>query len=337
MRMIKFRNYFFVLTLLFSDSCSVSKKVQVKGSLNSQTTKYELVKDWPELPLNFSLSQVSGIGIDNSQNIFLLQRTGRKWLDTLPDSLISSNTIFLLDKGTGKVLNRWGANIFIMPHGLSVDKENNVWVTDVGLHQVFKFDHNGRLLLTLGEARIAGDDRAHFNLPTDVAIANDGSFYVGDGYGNSRIVKFSKEGQYLFAWGKRGTGQSEFNNPHSLCLDSHGNVLVADRENQRIQKFDSKGNFIKEWKNNLAREVFALSVDRSGDIFAVDETDKKDSLPNIIRLDSELNFKSRSLQIDLKLNSSDWFHDIAVDHDGCVYIANLDVKKILKYKPVTRR
>src|SRR5215467_12303165 len=91
--------------------------------------KYQLVKDWMQLPNNFHQSQVSAVGVDTNQNIFFLQRTDRTWGDTLPDSLISSNTIFLVDKETGKVINGWGANLFIMPHGLSVDHENNVWVT----------------------------------------------------------------------------------------------------------------------------------------------------------------------------------------------------------------
>lgn len=336
MTFIKFRSYTLIFVAIFFIACNGTENNHSKTTAR-QLLKYELVKDWPQLPKTFPFSQVSGVGIDTNQNVFIFQRTGRDWIDSIPDSLISSNTIFLLDKATGKVLNSWGANMFIMPHGLTIDQENNVWVTDVGLNQVFKFNHNGKLLLKLGVAKIAGDDSAHFNRPTDVAIADDGSFYVGDGYGNSRVVKFSKEGKYLFAWGKRGTGHSEFNNPHSLCLDSHGNVFVADRENHRIQEFNANGNFLKEWMNNQAREVFALAVDRSGDIFAVDETDKKDSVPNMIRLDSELNFITRFGKIDLMLDSADWFHDIAVDNDGSIYIANIEVKKILKFKPVVIR
>lgn len=91
-----------------------------------------------------------------------------------------------------------------MLHGLTVDKENNVWVTDVALHQIFKFSHEGKLLMKLGVAKTPGNDSIHFNLPTDVAVANDGSFYVSDGYGNSRVVKFSKEGKYIFEWGEKG-------------------------------------------------------------------------------------------------------------------------------------
>jgi peptidylamidoglycolate lyase len=143
----------------------------------------------------------------------------------------------------GRIINSWGENLFIMPHGLKVDKQNNVWVTDVGLHQVFKFTHEGKLLLKIGEAKVPGKDATHFDMPTDIAIEDDGSFYVSDGYGNSRVVKFSATGQYLFEWGTKGDKESEFDIPHGITLDKNGNVYVADRENSRIQVFDSSGKF----------------------------------------------------------------------------------------------
>ena len=153
-----------------------------------------------------------------------------------------------IENESGKIVNSWGANLFIMPHGLNVDKENNVWVTDVGLQQIFKFRHDGKLLMTLGVAKVAGNDSLHFNYPTDVAVTDDGSFYVSDGYRNSRVIKFSKFGKYLFEWGKKGNKEGEFNIPHGIDLDEKGNVYVADRENKRIQKFDSNGKFLKEWQ-----------------------------------------------------------------------------------------
>ncbi len=186
-----------------------------------------------------------------------------------------------------------------MPHGLTVDEENNVWVTDVALNQVFKFDHSGELLLRLGVAKIAGNDSAHFNLPTDIAIAHDGSFYVSDGYGNSRIVKFSKEGKYLFEWGKKGTGNSEFNIPHGIDLDSHGNDICCGRENNRIQEFDMNGKFIKEWKNDQAKVLYSLSIDKVDHVFAIDDVYVKDSLPigdDIIQLDPAFNLVTPGLE-----------------------------------------
>jgi len=203
-------------------------------------TRYELVTAWPGLPDGFTLGNPIGIGIDTNQNIIVFHRAGRKWplIGSMPGNTIAANTILILDNKTGQLLNSWGAGLFIMPHGLIVDKNNNIWVTDVGLHQVFKFDHDGSLLMEIGEPKVPGNDSTHFNRPTDIAVANDGSFYVSDGYRNSRIIKFSSTGKYLFEWGKKGSNEGEFNIPHGLDLDNNGNLYVADRENCRVQVFD---------------------------------------------------------------------------------------------------
>ena len=150
--------------------------------------------------------------------------------------------------------------------------------------------------MKLGVAKIPGYDSMHFNLPTDVAIAKDGSFYVSDGYGNSRVVKFSKEGKYLFDWGKKGAKAGEFNTPHGIDLDSKGNIYVADRENNRIQKFNANGLFLKEWKNNTATQLYSLSIDKKNNLFAIDNLNINDTLimgADIILFDSRLNILMR--------------------------------------------
>src|SRR5215218_979655 len=263
----------YIVSSVFLFDCTNNSSDGKKGS-ETGFSKYELVKDWPNLPTDYNLGPVTGVDVDTSQNILLIHRAWRRWKilnEVFPDTPISANIILELDRKSGKPLNSWGAGLFIMPHGLTVDKENNVWITDVGLQQIFKFSHDGKLLLKLGEAKIPGNDSLHFNYPTDVAVANDGSLYVSDGYRNSRVVKFSKEGKYLFEWGKKGSGESEFNTPHGIDLDSYGNVYVADRENNRIQVFDSKGNFIKQWKNNVAIQLYSLTVNTTNDnVFAID-------------------------------------------------------------------
>jgi len=302
---------------------------------NTHSPKYELIKGWLQFPKDFHMGQVAGVSVDKNQNIVFFQRTDRKWTGPFPDSLISSNTIFIVDKETGKILNSWGANLFIMPHGLTVDNDNNIWVTDVALQQVFKFSHEGQLLMKLGVARIPGDDSGHFNLPTDVAVARDGSFYVSDGYENSRIVKFSKEGNYLFDWGKRGTGPGEFNIPHSISLDSHGNVYVADRENNRIQKFDGNGKFLKEWKNDEATSLFALSVSQADNIFAVDDLYVNDSLPmgdDVLQFDVNLDLQMRFGRNDSSIDGYSLYHDIAVDNKENIYVADVARSRIEKFK-----
>jgi DNA-binding beta-propeller fold protein YncE len=126
-----------------------------------------------------------------------------------------------------------------------------------------KFSREGKLLLALGKKGIAGADTNTFNRPTDIAFAPGGEFYVSDGYGNSRVVKFSREGRYLFAWGKAGTAAGEFHTPHSVAVDARGTVYVSDRENNRIQIFDPNGKFLRQWTHlGATQNVFITPQDQ---------------------------------------------------------------------------
>jgi sugar lactone lactonase YvrE len=143
---------------------------------------------------------------------------------------------------------------------LRVDREGNLWTTDTVTHQVMKLTPEGRPLLTLGVKGQAGADQKTFNRPTDVAFAPAGDFFVSDGYGNSRVVKFSRDGKYLFEWGRRGRGPGEFNLPHSMAIDSKGRLYVSDRENNRIQIFDLEGKFLRQWTHLGATQGMAMSA-----------------------------------------------------------------------------
>ncbi|MDP9229976.1 MAG: peptidyl-alpha-hydroxyglycine alpha-amidating lyase family protein, partial [Bacteroidota bacterium] len=256
--------YFVILLIVVLIAYSYYLQSKKIGKGMDNFTGYELVNDWPKLSDSIKLGNPTGIDIDTNQNVFIFHRSGREWPlpGSMPGSYISSKTILLLDRQSGKIINSWGDNLFIMPHGLTVDNNNNVWVTDVGLHQVLKFSHEGKLLMKLGEAKVAGKDATHFNRPTDVAVTSDGSFYVSDGYGNSRIVKFSPTGKYLFEWGKKGDKEGEFNIPHGIALDESGNVYVADRENSRIQVFDSSGKFLKQWNDKSFGNICSIAFDK---------------------------------------------------------------------------
>lgn len=162
----------------------------------------------------------------------------------------------------GKYLRSWGKGMFGNPHGMRVDRDGNLWVTDNGDHQVMKFTPKGELLLALGIKGKPATDSQSFNRPTDISFAPSGEFYVSDGYGNSRVVKFSKAGKYVMDWGKRGTGPGEFNTPHSIAVDSKGAVYVSDRENNRIQVFDGNGKFLREWKHlGATQNIFITPKD----------------------------------------------------------------------------
>jgi peptidylamidoglycolate lyase len=302
---------------------------------NTFRIEYELVENWPKLSQNYILSQPTGIGIDTNDNIFVFHRTGRGWTDPFPDSLISQNTILKLENKTGKILNSWGANYFIMPHGLSVDKNNNIWVTDVALHQIFKFSSNGELLMKLGIAKTPGNDSLHFNMPTDVAVANDGCFFVSDGYGNSRVVKFSPSGKYLFDWGEYGNKQSEFNIPHGISVDKNDNVYVADRENNRIQVFNSNGIFIKELKNNVqVAQLPSVTIDNYENVFAID-FDFNDTVINgstILEYDSTDKILYQFGGLGTNKRTISWYHDISLDKNGNIYVGDIHNKRVLKFR-----
>ena len=334
----KYKVYLLISIVALFISCTNTRNGNKKNT--AEVPVYELVKDWAQIPKG-TLKQVTGIATDTSQNIFLFVRTGRTWTDVFPDSLISINTVFLFNKETGKVMNSWGANLFIMPHSLTVDKNNNVWVTDVALQQVFKFTHEGKLLMKLGVPGIAGDDSLHFNRPTDVAVANDGSFYVSDGYRNSRVVKFSKEGKYLFEWGKRGNGPGEFHIPHGIDLDAKGNVYVADRENNRIQKFNANGKFLKEWKNDRAMQLYYVAIDRNNNNLLATEffsdADKANKGADMLLFDSNLNLLNRFGQSEISNNINGKYHDMAVDNNGNIYACDIRNNTIQKFKKIVIR
>ncbi len=326
--------FVFIITAIIL-SCNGKKDYEKK--IVSQI-KYELVNDWPQLNKDFKLSQPTGIGIDKDDHIFVFHRTGRKWTEPFPDSLISVNTILELDNKSGRIINSWGANHFIMPHGLTVDKQNNIWVTDVALHQIFKFSHDGNLLMRLGAAKVPGNDSIHFNLPTDIAVADDGTFYVSDGYGNSRVVKFSSSGKYIKAWGGYGNKPGEFIIPHGIAIDQNNTLYVADRQNNRVQLFDTSGNFLKELKNDRKVEQLpSIAIDNSNHLFAIDY-DPTNGADSLVKGSTIFEFDSSHAHNHFGATGSAnrtscWFHDIAIDSKGNIYVGDIIGFKVLKFKP----
>jgi len=205
----------------------------------SPVGRYELVEGWGELPDGMEWGMVSAVAVDDNGLVHVLRRR--------------EPPVIILDEN-GKFLKSWGAGLFTQAHGLRVDSKGFIWATSVSEsfrggkgHQVFKFSPEGQLLLTLGSPDVAGDGANTFNGPSDVVVAPNGDFYVSDGYGNSRVVKFSETGQFLKAWGRKGTAAGQFDLLHSIVMDSRGRILVGDRENERVQVFDAEGNFVDQW------------------------------------------------------------------------------------------
>jgi peptidylamidoglycolate lyase len=295
---------------------------------------YQVVHGWPALPDGFVLGQVSGVAVDSHNHVFVFHRGSHPWTDSPDSKPIAQPVVLCFEGGSGKQIAAWGQNRFLLPHGLRVDSHDNIWVTDVALHQVFKFSHDGTLLMTLGAARAPGLDGAHFNKPTDVAIAPDGTIYVSDGYVNSRVALFSPDGKFLGEWGHKGSALGEFDLPHGITLDSQGRIYVADRSNARIQVIDPAGKFLYAWKSPELGRPFAVTAGPDGYLYVVDGGDLNPEPPDhggILRLDLSgkiLDRWSRHGNYDGQLYIG---HDVAVGKDGAVYVGDILGQRVQKF------
>jgi peptidylamidoglycolate lyase len=315
-------------------SSAVVALILALGGQSNTAPGYQEVKDWPRLPAGVEFGEVAGVDIDAQGHVFVFHRPGRGF-DPRATELLEQPAVVELDAETGAVVASWGARMFLVPHGITVDGQNNIWLTDVGLQQVFKFSHDGRLLLTLGQPRVGGWDATHFNQPTDIAIRKDGAFYVSDGYVNSRVALFDASGKHLQEWGKKGSAESQFSNPHGLALGPDGDVLVADRENSRIQLFDRQGVFKKQWLGAKATgRVFSVAVDAGGAMYVgVRRADYDPPSNGVLKLDRDwktvasIGFGAAG---DPVFNA---VHDLAIGRDGSIYVAETRTKRVVKLRP----
>ncbi len=249
-----------------------------KGNLPNPTQT--VIKNWGALPDGRTWGSTAGVDVGPDGHIWAYDRCGA---NTCVGSDLAP--ILKFDRSSGKLLASFGAGMFLFPHGLHVDRDGNVWVTDgqgnkegTKGHQVFKLSPQGKVLLTLGKAGVAGNGPDTFNEPCDVITAPNGDIFVSDGHSgqsdnpppnaNGRIVKFTKDGKYVKEWGKLGSAQGEFRTPHALAFDSRGRLFVADRGNHRIQIFDQNGTFLDAWEQ--FSRVSGLFIDRNDTLYAID-------------------------------------------------------------------
>ncbi len=302
--------------------------------------RYQVVVGWPQLPEGMTIGQVAGVDVDGQGRVFIFRRADKVWDSAVVDpDVIAAPTVLVLDGASGQLLAAWGENRFVMPHGLTVDHEGYIWLTDVGLHQIFKFDADGNLLLTIGEAGVSGSDESHFNRPTDVAVAANGSFYVSDGYVNSRVVKFAADGRYLLSWGTHGDATGAFDVPHSLALDAQGRVYVADRGNGRVQIFTADGRYLDTWQDRrwLGRP-WAIRIGSDGTIYVVDGGDQQTWLPDraqILQLTANGTVIGSFGSFGADPGQFIWPHAIGIAGDGAVYVGEVSTgMRIQKFEPV---
>lgn len=231
---------------------------QHNEELNAMPNPYRMETNFLKLPPGRTIGSTVTVEIDpaDGTSLWVFDRCGAH------DCVGSDVAPISKFDAAGNLVKSFGAGMFVRPHGLHIDFEGNIWVTDdqgpdgkdprrdgKG-HQVFKFSPDGELLMTLGTAGVSGEGPNTFNRPSAVLVAPDGSIFVGDGHGgnsNARVVKFAPDGTFIKAWGRRGSAPGEFATAHSLAMDSQGRLFVGDRENDRIQIFDQDGNFLDAW------------------------------------------------------------------------------------------
>jgi DNA-binding beta-propeller fold protein YncE len=239
---------------------------------------YHWDQSWvPKLPGGREWGSSAGVGVDKAGNVYVAERCGGNPLGC-DGKTIDPIVVF---SPAGKFIRSFGGGLFVQPHGLTLDRDGNVWATDVNAkggrgHQVFKFSNDGRVLLRLGKAGVAGNAPDTFAQPSAVVVAPDGDIFVADGHigddSNQRVVKFSKDGKFIKTWGKRGAGPGEFDGPHCIAMDSRGRLFVCDRSNNRIQIFDQDGTFIDQWKQ-FGRPS-GIFIDATDTMYVIDSESK---------------------------------------------------------------
>ena len=256
-----------------------------------------ITPNWGELPEGRNWGSTAGIDIDPIDgHVWAYERCGASSFgggvpvncDTNP-----VDPIFKFNRHTGAIMANFGGGVMQTPHGIHVDNDGNVWVTDFAAnrdgtkgHQVHKFSPDGRLLMSLGQAGQSGNDGAHFNQPNDVIVGPDGSIFVSDGHngqgmttnqameegraaGNTaRIMKFAPDGSFITQWGQIGVRHGEFRTPHAMEFDSLGRLWVADRGNHRLELFDQDGNYL-ESRYSYGR-ISGIFISEDDMVYAID-------------------------------------------------------------------
>ena len=281
---------------------------------------YELVEPWAKLPGRESFIDVCGISIDTDDRVYVFNR--------------SKHPMIVFDRD-GNELSHWGEGLFKRPHGSFLSADNHIWVTDDRSHVVHKFTKDGKLVMTLGNRDQPSDTgyrpgldifectasikRATppFNRPTGVAISSAGDIFVSDGYGNARVHKFSAGGKLLFSWGEPGAKPSQFRLPHNIWVDREDRVWISDRENSRVQIFDTEGKLLDIWTDLWRPTQVCIDAD---DTVYISELCRRIS---IFTTDGKLlarwGNESHSLEAPLLVGP----HVIGVDSRGDIYVGEV--------------
>jgi DNA-binding beta-propeller fold protein YncE len=271
---------------------------------------HKVVRDWAQLPSGMNIGECSGVAVDKQDNVWVFNR--------------GPKPVMQFDKN-GKLLGAWGEGLIKSSHGIEVDNEGNIWTVDVDAHLVLKFNPQGRVQMVIGRGEGKDDTKDAFNRPTGIAFASNGDMFVSDGYVNSRVVKFNRDGEYLTHWGRKGTADGEFNLVHDVTLDSSGRVYIADRTNERVQIFDQGGKFLGKWTGIGAPWGLHYAAKEN----AIYMADGKNNRIIKLNLDGQvLGTLSSYGRIQGKL---DFAHHLAVDSEGSIYVSEIKNWRVQKF------
>ena len=261
---------------------------------------YDVVRGWGTLPAGWSLGLVSHVAVDSRDRVYFYQR---------------KDPPILVFDGGGHFLSAWGDQRLRDAHGIFVGPDDHVYLCDRDEHEVLKLTPEGRVLLTLGH-RGRPALQAPFNHPADVAVAPAGDIYVADGYGNSSVHRFSAEGRHLGSWGAPGIGRGQFTTPHGIWVDAQNRVLVADRENNRVQLFSPEGDYYGEWRDLY--HPMDIYVDAAGVVYVTDQ------IPRISMYSPEGRLLARGRPVTVGA------HGVWGDSRGNLYLAEVGVNQVTK-------
>lgn len=272
---------------------------------------YAPVPDWPLLPEGWNLGEAPGVAVAPNDTVYVFHRG--------PRPLIQFSS-------SGKFIRFLLEGMVTSAHGVRVDHEDNIWIADHRGHTVLKLNPMGRVVMVLGRRDVPGSNETNFNQPTDIAVARNGDVYVTDGYGNSRVMKFSRDGKFLLQWGKKGTAEGEFNLPHSVILDAAGQVYVADRENSRIQIFTPDGRFVRQWTG--LGSPWGLAITSAQEIFMADGRNNR-----VLKLNLEGQVLGVLGSPGKKPGQFAYAHHLAVSSRGELYVSEILNWRVQKFVP----
>ena len=294
---------------------------------------YQPLPGWGRLPAGWSFVEAVGVATDSQDRVYVFNR--------------GEHPLIVFDRD-GTFLNAWGEGQFVRPHGIWIGADDTLYLTDDLDHTVRRYSLDGRLLMLLGTSGRGSDTGVQdsdyrlirrggppFNQPTNVAQAADGSLYISDGYGNARVHHFSADGKLLRSWGEPGTGPGQFNLPHGIGVDRSGRILVADRENSRIQRFTPDGEYLDEWTDvvrpcevfiDVNDRVFVAELGCRAGLFPWMQPDLTVTGGRISIFDGEGKLLQRFGGGQRPCTPGDFYapHDLWVDSQGALYVGEVN-------------